>query len=101
MEHIDIANNIKAVEMMKVEILQNITNLFADISAEADSDSAARLADDAARLINMTFLLCGRLGVSYEEIQPRMKRLLESGIEEGHMIEKRFGDLSNLLKKLK
>ncbi len=101
MEHIDIANNIKAVEMMKIEILQDITNLFADITAEADSDSAGRLADDAARLINMTFLLCGRLGVSYEEIRPRMERLLEDGIAQQHMMEKRFGDLSSLLKKLK
>lgn len=101
MEHIDIANNIKAVEMMKVEILQNITNLFADITAEADSDSAMRLADDAARLINMTFLLCGRLGVAYDEIRSRMKAYLNDGIAQQHMIEKRFGDLSNLLDKLK
>lgn len=101
MEHIDIANNIKAVEMMKVEILQDITNLFADITAEADSDSACRLADDAARLINMTFLLCGRLGVDYNEIRLHMMKFLEEGISQQHIIEKRFGDLSNLLEKLK
>lgn len=100
MEYIDVANNIKAVEMLKVEILRSMTELFADITAEADSDSASRLAEDAARLINMTFLLCGRLGVSYEEIYPCMKSLLKSGIAQQHVIEKRFGDLSSLLEKL-
>ena len=34
---IDIANNIKAVELLKVEILQNVTDLFGDLSAEAVS----------------------------------------------------------------
>lgn len=100
MKRIDIANNIKAVEMMKVELLQDITNLFADISADADNDSAHNLARDAAEIINITFLLCGRLGISYEDVKSQMKELLKSGIEQERFLEKRFGDFSDLLKKI-
>ena len=97
---IDIANNIKAVELLKVEILQDITDLFGDISAEADSETRIRIAEDAANLINMTYLLCSRLGVSYTEIVQRMCSKLRTGIEEQHILERRFGDLSTLLTQL-
>ena len=36
---IDIANNIKTVELLKVELLQKVTDLFGDISAETDCET--------------------------------------------------------------
>ena len=100
MGHIDIANNIKAVELMKIEILQDVTNLFGEISAEADSDTSRRIAAEAAKLVNMVYLLCNRLGVGQEEVQAAMIQQLQAGIREQHLLERRFGDLSSLLEKL-
>ena len=97
---IDIANNIKAVELLKVEILQNVTDLFGDISAEADSETGKRISQDAARLICQTYLLCSRLGVSFDEINSDMSKMLRGGIEQRHILERRFGDLSLLLDRL-
>lgn len=94
---IDVANNIKAVELLKVEILQNVTDLFGDISAEADSETGKNISQDAARLICQTYLLCSRLGVSFDEIQSDMTDMLRGGIEQKHILERRFGDLSALL----
>ena len=94
---IDIANNIKAVELLKVEILQNLTDLFGDISAEADSETSQRIAADGARLICQTYLLCSRLGVDFEQVDDAMCTMLRSGIEENHLLERRFGDLKALL----
>ncbi len=94
---IDIANNIKAVELLKVEILQNVTDLFGDISAEADSETRERITQDAARLIGQTYLLCSRLGVGFEEIGGEMRAMLRGGIAQRHILERRFGDLSALL----
>lgn len=97
---IDIANNIKAVELLKVEILQNITDLFGDISAEADSETSQRIATDGARLICQTYLLCNRLGVGFDQLDDAMARMLRKGIEEEHLLERRFGDLHTLLARM-
>lgn len=97
---IDIANNIKAVELLKVEILQKITDLFGDISAEADCDTFSRIADDSANLMNLVYLLGSRLGVKYEDINDRMREHLKVNIKENHILERRYGDLSDLLESL-
>ncbi len=94
---IDVANNIKAVELLKVEVLQNVTELFGDIVAEADSETRDRIAEDAARLIAQTFLLSRRLGVEFNEIENEMCSMLREGITSEHILERRFGDLSALL----
>ncbi len=94
---VDIANNIKAVELLKVEILQNVTDLFGDISAEADSETGKRISCDAARLICQTYLLADRLGIDFTSINNDMTAMLHSGIEDRHILERRFGSLSKLL----
>lgn len=94
---IDIANNIKAVELLKVEVLQNVTDMFGDISSEADSETRERILTDAARLICQTYLLAGRLGAGYDEIKNRMIAMLHGEIKNNHLLERRFGDLSKLL----
>lgn len=94
---IDIANNIKAVELLKVEILQNVTDLFGDISAEADSETRERIARDAARLIGQTYLLCSRLGVEFDDIGDVLSSMLRREIKQRHILERRFGDLHTLL----
>lgn len=94
---INIAENIKTVELLKVEILQKVTDLFGDISAEADGETYARIADDAANLINLIYIIASRLGVSYEDIEDRIREKLAEGVREQHIIERKFGDLSKLL----
>lgn len=98
---IDIANNIKAVELLKVELLRGITDLFGDISAEADGETEIRLAGDAADIIAMTHLLCRRLGIDNSLVSALMCKKLEAEIEEGHILERRFGDLSSLLREIR
>ena len=98
---IDIANNIKAVELLKVEVMQNLTDLFGDISAEPDADNRERIINDAAGVIGQTYLLCNRLGISSNEIDEQLKRLLRHSINEKHILERRYGDLSSLLENLR
>lgn len=100
MNRIDIANNIKSVELLKIEILQSLTNLYGDIAAEAEFDTESKIADDAANIINLVYLLCKRLGVKYNDINDYMKEKLKVGIRDKHNLEKRFGDLSELLREI-
>ncbi len=94
---IDIANNIKAVELLKVETLQKLTDLFGDIAAEANGETTDRIAEDGAALICSVYLLCHRLGVDFTEMDTKMKAMLRTGMQEKHLLERRFGDLQTLL----
>lgn len=95
---INIANNIKTVELLKVELLQKVTDFYGDISAEPDSETLTRLTDDAAALINVAYVLAARLGIDYDDISDAMRRKLKDEIDNNHLIERRYGDLSRLYK---
>lgn len=97
---IKIASNIKTVEMLKCQLLKSVSELFCDINSDADSDTELRLTDDAANIINLTYMLCKRLGVDYDEIMRCMKAKLDRSIEEQHPIEKNFKDMSELRERL-
>ncbi|MEG1442450.1 MAG: MazG-like family protein [Oscillospiraceae bacterium] len=94
---IDIANNIRAVELLKLEILQKVTDLFGDISPGADNETFSRISQDSAALISLTYLLSSRLGVKFDDINEEMKKSLLIGIKDNHILERKYGDLSELL----
>lgn len=98
---IDVANNIKAVELLKVELLQKLTNLYGNLSAEADSESNTRIAADAADIMIVLRILCRRLGIDYETVSMLMQKRLEDEIRNGHLLEHRFGDLSIILSEIR
>ncbi|MCI5892554.1 MAG: MazG-like family protein [Clostridiales bacterium] len=97
---IDIANNIKTVELLKVELLQKITDFYGDISAEPDCETMSHLTEDAASLINIAYIMSLRLGLEFDDINEMMIKQLNTEIENDHLIEKRYGDLSKLKKSL-
>lgn len=97
---IDIANNIKTVELLKVELLQKVTDFFGDIAAEPDFESSKHLTEDAANLINIAYIISMRLGLEFDDINQTMLKQLDGEIKNNHLIEKRYGDLSKLKKAL-
>ena len=100
MKDIKIANNIKTVEMLKSELLKSVSALYEDIIAETDSETNFRIADDAANIINLTYILSRRLGADYDSVEMRMKAKLDRAIEEKHPIEKNYSDMSVLRERL-
>lgn len=97
---IDVANNVKAIELLKVEILQNIASMFGNIISEPSDDIGEIISDNAANIISLTYLLCKRLGIGQKIVNEKMKIKLQKSIENNHNLEKRFGDLGELLAKL-
>ncbi len=95
-----IANNIKTVEQLKTELLRSVAELYADIGAEVDSETNNRLKNDSADIINLTLVLARRLGLDYDDVFDCMRAKLQKGIEKNHPIEKHFGDMSELKKRL-
>ena len=77
----NISTNLKAIDMIKGEILSEIAHLYRTL---ADYDILAR-----------------RLGIGYASIDKKISELLGIGEENGHELEIEFSDMSELKKYLK
>lgn len=91
----DITKNVKIIEWMKNELLMSISELFNILykgAKSADDD----LQDILANIIVMAYLLAKRLGISFKEIDYKVKEKTSMGIKQDHSVEKWYGDLTNL-----
>ena len=91
----DITKNVKIIEWIKNEILISISNLF-NLILKRVKPIDEKLQDYLANIIMLTYLLGKRLGVSFDEIDYRVKQKIKQGIKEEHSVETWFGDLSKL-----
>lgn len=90
-----ITKNVKIIEWMKNEILMSVSELF-NILFKGVKSADEGLQDILANIIMMTYLLAKRLGISFNEIDYKIKEKTSLGIKEDHSIEKWYGDLTNL-----
>lgn len=93
----DITKNIKIVEWMKTEILMSVSDLF-NLLFKGVKPLDEALQDTLANIIMITYLLAKRMGISFKEIDYKIKEKIRIGIEEDHSVERWYGDLSNLKK---
>ena len=91
----DITKNMKLIEWMKNEILMSVSELF-NILFKGVRSADEGLQDILANIIMITYLLAKRLGISFNEIDYKIKEKSRQGIKEEHSIETWFGDLSKL-----
>ena len=91
----DITKNMKLIEWMKNEILMSVSELF-NILFKGVRSADEGLQDILANIIMITYLLAKRLGISFNEIDYKIKEKISLGIKEDHSIEKWYGDLTNL-----
>lgn len=93
----DITKNIKIIEWMKTEILMSVSDLF-NLLFKGVKPLDETLQDTLANIIMITYLLAKRMGISFKEIDYKVKEKIRIGIEEDHSVERWYGDLSNLKK---
>lgn len=91
----NITKNMKLIEWMKNEILMSISELF-NILFKGVKSADEGLQDILANIIMIAYLLAKRLGISFNQIDYKIKEKASLGIKEDHSIEKWYGDLSNL-----
>jgi hypothetical protein len=94
---LDITKNIKIIEWMKTEILMSVSDLF-NLLFKGVKPLDEVLQDTLANIIMITYLLAKRMGISFKEIDYKVKEKIKIGIEEDHSVERWYGDLSNLKK---
>ncbi|MBO3444552.1 MULTISPECIES: MazG-like family protein [Clostridia] len=93
----DITKNVKIMEWMKTELILSLGDLF-NLIFKGVKPLDEALQDTLANIIMITYLLGKRLGISFTEIDYKVKEKIKIGIDENHSVESWYGDLSNLKK---
>ena len=93
----DIMKNVKIIEWIKNEILISVSNLF-NLLYKGVKPIDNGLQNTIANIIMLSYLLGKRLGISFDEIDYKIKEKAKEAIKEEHSIETWFGDFSELEK---
>ncbi len=93
----DVTRNVKIMEWMKTELLMSLGDLF-NLILKGVKPLDEALQDTLANIIMITYLLAKRLGISFTEIDYKVKEKIKLGISEDHSVERWYGDLSELKK---
>jgi len=87
----NISTNLKAIDMIKGEILSEIAHLYRTLADYDEIGDYESVTNEIATVIAMDYILARRLGIGYASI----------GEENGHELEIEFSDMSELKKYLK
>ena len=95
--HSDVTKNVKIIEWMKKELILSVGDVF-DLIFKGVKPLDEALQDTLANIIMITYLLAKRLGISFSEIDYKIKEKIRIGIDQNHSVESWYGDFSNLKK---
>ena len=93
----DVTKNVKIIEWMKKELILSVGDVF-DLIFKGVKPLDEALQDTLANIIMITYLLAKRLGISFSEIDYKIKEKIRIGIDQNHTVESWYGDFSNLKK---
>lgn len=93
----DVTKNVKIIEWMKKELILSVGDVF-DLIFKGVKPLDEALQDTLANIIIITYLLAKRLGISFSEIDYKIKEKIRIGIDQNHSVESWYGDFSNLKK---
>ena len=93
----DVTKNVKIIEWMKKELILSVGDVF-DLIFKGVKPLDEALQDTLANIIMITYLLAKRLGISFSEIDYKIKEKIRIGIDQNHSLESWYGDFSNLKK---
>lgn len=97
----NISTNLKAIDMIKSEILSEIATLYKTLADYDEIGDYDCVINEIATIIAMDYILARRLGVGFENVDKKITELLTIGEENGHELEIQFSDMSELKKYLK
>ena len=101
----NISTNLKAIDMIKGEILSEIAHLYRTLADYDEIGDYESVTNEIATVIAMDYILARRLGIGYASIDKKIsnfiRELLGIGEENGHELEIEFSDMSELKKYLK
>lgn len=90
---LDIAQNLKMVEWLKTELIESVANLFKSLLKTGGNATS----DALATIIIITYLLGHRVGISFQNIDLKLRDKLNASIREAPEVEEWNSDLADLL----
>lgn len=94
----NIANNLKAIEGIKSDILTEIADLYKKLADYDELADYGSVESSISTIIAMDYILARRLGITYNTIDTRICELLNLAEENSHPLETEFSDMSELHK---
>lgn len=87
-----IAKNLKVMEWLKSEILDQVANLYRNIM----HGKQQMILEGLASLMIAVSVLARRVGFSFRDLERAMMNKLREHVRDGHQMEEWYGDLSAL-----
>ncbi|MGI5848969.1 MAG: MazG-like family protein [Christensenellales bacterium] len=94
-QSMNVASNAKMIEVLKAEFVGEAADV---IRATLSPSGRTELIDTLSGTVLLAYVLARRCGISYAELDTDILKKAEAGIEDEHVLEVDYGDLS-LLKK--
>ena len=97
----NIANNLKAIEEIKSDILSEVADLYKHLADYDELSDYGSVESSVATIIAMDYILARHLGISYSSLDARICDLLTMAEENSHHLELEFSDMTDLCKYIK
>ena len=92
----NISTNLKAIDIIKSEILSEVAKLYKTLADYDEIGEYESVSNEIATIIAMDYILARRLGLTYAGVDKKISELLTIGEENGHELEVEFSDMSEL-----
>jgi hypothetical protein len=88
-----IARNLRVVEWLKADLVASTAAVFRAMAGGSDD----KLVDALAGVVITCYVLARRLGIGFSVLDLRVEAKLRQNIDDGHEVERWYGDLSSYL----
>ncbi|MBP3359578.1 MAG: hypothetical protein J6N52_01890 [Clostridia bacterium] len=92
----NITTNLRAIEAIKGEVLQEVAKLYGRLADFEDTNLYENVSSSIATIIAMDYILARRMGLTFESIDDKIVELTSIAEENDHELEQAFGDMSEL-----
>lgn len=93
---LNLTTNIRAIENIKSEILQEIAKLYVQLADFEDTNIYENVSGSIATIVAMDYILARRIGLDLRSIDEKIVELAGMAAENGHELEDAFCDMSEL-----
>lgn len=93
---LNITTNIRAIENIKSEILQEVAKLYVRLADFEDTNLYDNVSSSIATIVAMDYILARRIGLDFHVVDEKISELTALAAEGGHELEEAFGDMSEL-----
>ncbi len=92
----NITTNIRAIDSIKSEILQEVAKLYVTLADYEDTNLYENVSGSIATIVAMDYILARRMGLDFRTIDEKIAELTAIAEDSGHELETAFGDMSEL-----